>query len=365
MAGNTSWTQQYYARYVAEAERLGVTPAYGYDQFASKLNEKDYEGSYSTVYKTDLVAKATAKINELKKQSYDWGADASYTPYSGATSIDELSTALANQISTTNTTKPKNIRADGTVDETLDASGKKKYVFTPSELMTQEEARLTTEAEAPDATRPEYKYSGENTAAYYDSISKSEQAGTDKAVNAVNETANYVNPYATGSGSQIKAVAGMLDNITANQQARAFALGQNAYDKEYSGKYADYEKTQAKKTAARSGLLNLSQYYTQMANEADNKNEANYWKTLGLQNDANLATLESQAEDKKYQRDTELLAKSAELNSQTNSNDWWQPFVSAGVSAITGGLGTAAVNAVTGNTTDNYFKTMQKYGISK
>jgi hypothetical protein len=291
-------------------------------------------------YEKDASAPLIDKINTLNKQAHDWNPAIPFTAYNGATDWDSLTKAVSDTQLTLDANKPKNIGTDGKVDSTLNADGTKKYVFTPSELMKSEEARLTTEANAPDATRPVYNYTGDNTQAYFDNISKSEQAGTNKAVNAVNETANFVNPYATGSGSQIKAVAGMLDNITANQQARAFALGQNEYDTNYTGQYADYEKLQAKKTAARGGLLNLSQYYTQMAGEADNKNESNYWKTLGLQNDANLATLQTQAEDKKYQRDTELMTAADELN-RPKEQDWWVPFVSAGVGALTSGIGTA------------------------
>jgi hypothetical protein len=362
---DAKWIDSYYNDYVTKMNEVGLTPLGKNEMYAKYAGsgEINFE-AVRKAYEKPIAETLKTKINDLKKQQHDWNPDIPFTAYNGATDYDSLISAYQNTQIETTANKPKNIKDDGTVDETLDSSGKKKYVFTPSELMMQEEARLKAEAEAPDAVRPEYNYDASNTGKYFDTISKSEQAGTDKAVSAVNETANFVNPYATGSGSQIKAVTGMLDNITANQQARAFALGQNEYDRNYTGQYADYEKTQAKKTAARQGLLNLSQYYTQMAGEADNKNEANYWKTLGLQNEANLATLQAQAEDKKYQRDTELLAKSAELNKQ-QSSDWWTPFVSTAVGAFTGGLGTAAVNAVTGNTTSNYLNQLAKYGLIK
>jgi hypothetical protein len=341
------WGNAYYQQYVEKAAQVGATPL-SQDQWVSKYygqlnNDTNFEAG-SKKWDTDFANIGIQKINDLNKQAHDWNPGIPFTAYNGATDFDSVVKGISDTTATVNANKPKNIGADGKVDTTLDATtGEKKYVFTPSEIMTQTEAQLKADATAPDAVAPTYSYNGENTAGYYDTISKSEQAGTDKAVGAVNETANMVNPYATGSGSQIKAVAGMLDQITSSQQSRAFALGQNAYDKNYSALYGQYEKAGAKKTAAQQNLLNLGQYYATMANEADSKNAALYWNNLMNSNAYNQSNLTTQATDKQYQRDTALMDKAAELNAPQKT-DWWQPFVSTAVGAVTGGVG-AAVGA--------------------
>jgi hypothetical protein len=342
---------------------IGLSPL-SQDEFYKKYSKGgDFSDIDSGAWGGEIANLLVSKINESKKQMHDWNPSIPFTAYNGATGVDalkDIESAYTRTLAETSANKPKNVNPDGSVNDNIDpTTGKEKYVFKPTEIMKQAEESYQKEAgfmknpnykaggtenewiadpSYVEAERPVYSYDPSLSNKYFTQLSEAEKAGTDEAVKKVNETANFINPYATGSGSQVKAVADMMDEITANRQARAFALGTNEYDRNYTGQYADYEKKLAKKSNAMNSLLNLSTYYTTMANEATNRNEANYWKNLGIQNEYNLMNLNTEAEDKRYQRDTELMAKAVELNRPQEKN-WWEPFIGAAVGGLTGGLG--------------------------
>jgi len=70
-----------------------------------------------------------------------------------------------------------------------------------------------------------------------------------------------------------------------------------------------------------------------MAHKLDKK--GNDWNQMALKNETNLRNLQSEAEEKANQTQSELLEKAASLNSETNSSDWWTPFVTSAVSGLT------------------------------
>jgi hypothetical protein len=204
---------------------------------------------------------------------------------------------------------------------------------------------LNSQANAADVATPTYAYDPSTSQKYFDAIKASEQAGTDKAVSAVNETANFTNPYATGSGSQIKATASMLDNITANQQARAYASGENAYRQNYSTALLDADRQRNVKSAAFDDRLALIKYLDAMKT-AKTQNERDNAKNLydASQGAAKLS-YDRAAQERADARQTALLEEAAKLNAP-QKQEWWQPFATAAVSGLAQGVGIGATGAV-------------------
>jgi hypothetical protein len=380
-------------KYIAQASAYGVTPMSVAD-FNSKMGEiSDYgnQGAekireVNKKYANEILRPLFDTVKAKIKTSYDTYYDAQkangnempYAPPDIATfnASEDIETSLSNL--DTLLSNPYAVTTKLATD-----LPKEKEVYKPSELMLNEETRMHTEAgemanpnyvaggkepqwianpDFKDAVRPEYNYDPSTSAKYFDTISAAEKDSTGQAVNAVNEQANMLNPYATGSGSQLRAVSGMLDKITANQQARAFAMGANAYDRNYAGQYADFEKKQAAKSSARKGLLDLANFY-QMSADAKDQNDYNrMWNTFTAQNAINRDNALQSAEDRRIAREDEIAAQAARMEAETNKQEWWQPFAQAAVSGLAGGLAGGLTNVLTGNTVANKLKLLNGLG---
>lgn len=90
----TGQSNKYYDRYVKEASSMGVTPGLTQDQFLSKLDTSNYEGSYKTIFNSDIGKQALDKYNAAQK-AY---ADASGLPISSLSLSDINPDTIAQKI---------------------------------------------------------------------------------------------------------------------------------------------------------------------------------------------------------------------------------------------------------------------------
>jgi hypothetical protein len=134
----------------------------------------------------------------------------------------------------------------------------------------------------------------------------------------------------------------MLDKITANQQARAFAMGAGEYERKYAGQYSDYEKNVAKRTNARQGLLSLADFYYNAAKAKDDSERQNLWAKYNAETAHARDVLNTGIEARRAAKEDELMEKAMMLEAETNKQEWWQPYAQAAIggltSAATGGL---------------------------
>jgi hypothetical protein len=341
-----SWVdrRRYYDEYKQLATDAGVTPLVEREWYNKyMLMEPGNNGSEDLTRGRENFQKEFTKI---WKDKHDAIAD-QYATYAGTTpdyysGSNTDATAAKDSYESLNKqyqfvqNDPTAIANKKTRDDAL-----KEYK--PTEAVQNIVDEMTTASNAADATTPTYNYTGGNTDAYYQNIKDSEQKGTNEAVKAVNETANFVNPYATGSGSQLKAVSTMMDNITANQQARAFSLGQNNYNMNYTQDVATAEKTNAKKTSAQNFLLGLPEYY----NKLKKMDSADADAYMSLLKTSSTNALNSQIEAKKDANITALMNEYARL-SQKQSTDWWQPFATTALTAVGTAVGGPIGGALAG-----------------
>lgn len=166
--------------------------------------------------------------------------------------------------------------------------------------------------------------SGDSTKRWYDVLSTAEKQAEDTAINRTNEQYNFLNPYMTGSGSQLKATNELIQGIAGDRMSRAIQGAGAEFEKQQSINYEDFLTGRANKIAGIKDYQGQQRGISQYARDMD-------------------------AADREREYQYNMAKKIAEMYKPKESNSWLSP-VLGGVGALAGsiipGVGTAAGYAV-------------------
>ena len=161
--------------------------------------------------------------------------------------------------------------------------------------------------------------SGASTKRWYDTLSTAEKQAEDTAINKTNEQYNFLNPYMTGSGSQLKATNELIQSIAGDRMSRAIQGAGAEFEKQQSINYEDFLTGRANKIAG------LKDYQTQ------NRGISQYARDMD-------------AADREREYQYNMAKKIAEMYKPKESNSWLSPVlggIGAAVGSVIPGVGTS------------------------
>ena len=419
-----SWASQYYARYQKEAKAQGL-PTLTQAEFNDKLgvngagNDFNFEQAYTNL-KSNLtnptggdlqgdLAKFQQEIGGLLAANKDTTAaiaafkakypyeDTSYitagipdtTTTTNTANLARYNTQIQNYVAAGDMTSAQGVidaatkagisgvdldtlkseLAPGTAAAAAKASVYKYDASTdPNVQKVQSEIDDIMKKGQPTFTAPTFDTSYVNKWNSY--LQQIDQPNLDYATQQLNKTVNEQydinNPYAVGSGTQVKAsqdaTNALLQSTLANRNATALALGQSAYQQDYGTAWNEYQLQESQLEAAEQQELGISQYQ-QNANQFTSQQQQQA-ALQGIQNQYGLTTGQNnfnyqnaqQSTQNAYQTATNQAQQGYSSQQQQQQQTWaqqiaamyqpqqqpWYNYVLPGVGQAVGQVGTTA-----------------------